>query len=164
MITIIITAWGVLYQVGKNRKLHRKSVSITLLNDGRHDSNWLDAQQFIFRKISNDPKYDWADFAERKFTAGITGVKLGVDDEKISESVRIVLNQYEFLSIAILSETANGAIIRAEQEGVFIMIYDHLKEYIRVAREKNNDDFIYINFQTVVERWKKKPVPVGPID
>lgn len=158
---ILVTAWAIFYEVDKVRKLSRKTTSIGLLNDICHNDQWLNGLRLLTDLKLDQEDFNQKDFAKKKFTVGL---KLDDREQKISDAIRDILNIYEFLSIAILSKSANEEIIRANLGYLFLYIYDEVKEYIKEARDKINDQTIYINYETVVNNWKEKPKIVGPID
>lgn len=161
IITILASAWGVIYQVKKNRLLHEKEIAINLMHQNRFSDRWIDACNTVFSIIVNKPDYNWKVFAERKFNPNIT---LSEEEQKMGDAVRDILNFCESIAIAVLSGTANEQIIWHDQKTIFLTIHSKLKPYIEYARDEIfKDPGAYVNFKTLIENWTTKGKEIIPL-
>ena len=67
----------------------------------------------------------------------------------------MVLNHYEHLSMAVLTETADEEIIKASQHHVMSKLYEAFVCYIKKVREINKEPNLYNHFEALVQRWQK---------
>ena len=160
IVAILITAWAIVYEVDKTRRLSRKTTAISLLSDQCMNEQWLKALGLITKMRMDRGNYDWKELARKKFTVGTI---LEGEDIEISTAIRDVLNYFEFISVAVLSCTASEEIVKQNLGDLMLIIHDEVKEYIEESRKKNNIKDAYINYEKIIKKWEKTPNAIGPI-
>ncbi|MGI0016524.1 MAG: DUF4760 domain-containing protein [Nitrososphaera sp.] len=162
IIAILASAWGISYQVKKNRSLHAKEIAINLMHQNRFSDRWIDACNTVFSKFLSQPGYDWRGFAQRKYNPNI---ELSEEEQKLADAVRDILNFCESIAIAVLSGTANEEIIWHDQKTIFLSIHGKLKPYIEYARDEIfKDPGVCVNFNTLIENWTTKGKVIMPLE
>ncbi|WP_423910895.1 DUF4760 domain-containing protein [Candidatus Spongiihabitans sp.] len=76
--------------------------------------------------------------------------------------MKCVLNNLEFISIAVLNRAIDENIIRWSYDHYYAILSDVLEDHIKTTRKLLNDDEVYINFTTLAEKWRKKPTVAKP--
>jgi len=153
LITVALAVVGWLYTTHKTRQLQRKQIAISLLQDSRFDPTSVKAMHDIFFIINNDTAYDWKCLATRYFGTGT----LDQEQLKVMVSLKIVLNYFELVAIAVRNKAASEEIIRWSCE----MYYDSLKrvltDFFVEARTQTKDKGVWINITNLADSWAESP-------
>lgn len=166
IIAIVLATFGWYYSAHRNRVLQRRGLAISLLHDHRFATEWLqsiDRLREAFEKSKNDKQF-WTNLGKKRRE---DVVSLTEEEQKYVKAATTILNTYEFISVGMLDSTVDEKIVRESRKTMFIVTHDCLADYIEEMRkvtkigedgiktEEINEN-IYINFKTIVKKWKKK--------
>ena len=158
-VTILLALVGWIYNSSRQRKLQRKQLAITLLNENRFEQAWVDSLSAVFKIVFNDRRYDWKSLATKRYSHD---QKLDDDEDDLHLHLRTVLNYLEFIAVAVLNKAVDEDVIKWSLEGYYEYLAKAMKDYIKEARDLTRDQDIYINFDKLVDRWKKTPDHAKP--
>ncbi len=161
-----LTIMGLWYNAKESRELQRKQLSIKILSEVRFKDAWIQARNNISPKLSSTALKDstldksnvekWESLAKLEDSGSSD-----FNEEKRQESkdIKLLLNNFEFVSMAVLSNTINGYTIQQSWGFYYRLLYKCLGGYIRVSREIRRDPKVFINFTTLTERWYPELAP-----
>lgn len=157
-LSILVGAKYVTKQIQALRKLQRKDVAIRLVYEGMRNTEWQTTLHNLYDKFDYET-VDWGDLARKLFDRNYTRTDQEV---KLVDDIRLVLNTYEFVAVAINDQTADEHIIYHAQKSTIMKVYNNLKPFIDYIRQ-NIQKSAYINLTTVVEKWEKLEPPNPPL-
>ena len=146
-VAIAVTVAGWFYNAKKARDLQRKQLAISLLNDNRHQSAWVDAKSAVWLKIHNEdfgPK-DWTNLLQKGFHKDKL-LSEGSDEEILWNQLRIVMNYFEFVAMAVNCNAANKYIIQQSWSIFYRILYVNLIDGINQVRSDDEQPGAWINF------------------
>lgn len=121
---------------------HRKEVAVHLLSVHRFETVWVDA----LRKVSDEADemaVDWATVKD--------------DDQDMYDAARVVLNNLEFLAIAVFSKAADEDIVHWTYCDYYTRLAQKLKPFILSVQNNAKDDSIWCHVLALGEKWKDEP-------
>lgn len=146
----VITGWFV--NSAKTRNLQRKQLAVSILNDNRYEPKWVDAKHSIWSKI-HDPNFtkdSWKDLLLKSIDNSVT---LDYDENSLWRDLRVVLNSFEFASMAVNCKAANEYVVEQSWSHFFETLYSELIEGITAIRAEKRQPNLYINFTCMTEKW-----------
>ena len=78
------------------------------------------------------------------------------EDSALCAETRVVLNRFEFVSMAVNCKVINNDVIKESWAHFFEVIYSELKDYIKESRKLKEEPDLLINFTTLSEQWHPK--------
>lgn len=139
--------------------MQRKQLAVSILSQNRFQEKWVNSLANVFKIIRNDKDFKWLEVAQNCFDSRH---EITDDQQKVYEDIKCVLNNLEFISIAVLNRAIDENIIRWSYDHYYSTLSDVLEDHIKITRKLLNDDEIYINFTTLAEKWRKKPTVAKP--
>ncbi len=137
-IAAIIAIWGVITQ----RLIARRKATIDFLNDAEKDQDVIKARK-KFIELTRRPG-GLVDLAEPD--------KRGSDD---AEAVRLVLNQYELISIGVQRGILDLVILKLFSRGAILTSWDKAAPFILALREKTHNPNLFYEFEQLAW-WLKE--------
>jgi len=156
--SLIAVILGWTYTSSKNRTLQRRRLAISLLYDHRFNDLWIKYSKLLYDQFIKYPDYNWKDLVEKRFQDPFN---ITPQEQKLFSAATMILNTYEFMSVAMLDKTVDEKIIKEARKTVFELNYKMLHDYISEIRiayadeEGNENKSIYLNFETIVNKWSK---------
>lgn len=159
IVAIIVIICGWFFISNKNRKLQRKKIAIELLSKHRFEKQWTESLSMVLHTIRTNSNYDWENIA---ISSNNKSNEQTADEKTMHEAMRCVLNYFEFISIAVLNNTADEDIIKWSYSFFYTHIYSELKPYIIKSRTILNEDSLYINFEKLARKWRSNQLHATP--
>ncbi len=157
MAAVVVCGW--LFNSRKQRVLQCKQLAVNILSQNRFQEKWVDSLASVFKIIRNDKDFNWVAVAQDCFDSRN---KITDEQQKIYEDIKCVLNNLEFIAIAVLNHAIDENIIRWSYDLYYEDLSISLEDYIKETRKLLNDEDAYINFTTLAAKWKKQPAVAKP--
>lgn len=173
LILVALLGWLITYGISRrklrveyqaSKSLQKKQAALDLIQDHIFDSNRVTSSQRVFWILNHERNFPWGDLVEDH----LAGKNLPVDGKRTREQEDnedlihkffSILNYYEFLSIAILTKTAEEEIIKCYFRGSFETIYPASKKVADLIRTWAKNNRIWISFHKVAENWNDDKPP-----
>lgn len=154
---VVVLGW--LFNSWQQRTLQRKQLAVNILSQNRFQEKWVNSLANVFKIIRNDKDFNWVEIAEKCFD---DRHEITDEQQKIYEDIKCVLNNLEFISIAVLNKAIDESIIRWSYDYYYATLSNVLADHIKTTRKLLKDEEVYINFTTLAEQWRKKPAAAKP--
>lgn len=151
IVTSIATSIGVAiaaFGVFRNTENAKKRATIDLIMIERNDE-----------KLQNAIK-EVNDLAK---TPGCVLAAYSSEDESMKDargSIIRVLNQREFVSAGVLSGSFHGKLYKSFEYSLIMRDWSNLSGFIFEIRKLRGTPTLFQEFETLVKKWKKKPLKV----
>lgn len=138
---IALAAYLHLYMKWKTHRWDKKKISVGMI---RHWNTirpaFNDEEMKVLRNINSHDLF----------------VEAPEEYQQLRKSLLIVINFFEQTSIAILTGLADEHFLRAYFQSSLVLYYRVFSSHIKYLRERSDDSGIYINFETVANKWEEK--------
>jgi hypothetical protein len=141
-IATVIAIWGVISQ----RQIARRQNTMAHITNSESDKDLIKArQQFITLAKASGGLAPWAD-ADKEQT-----------DE--AQAIRLILNDFELISISIQFGVMDNALIRRFERGSIIRYWFYAAPYVYALRGRLGSDSLYHEFEEMARWMKTKNMP-----
>jgi len=79
-------------------------------------------------------------------------------DNPMREHIKVVLNNYEFISAGIKEGAFDEEIYKRTKRSIIIRDWKALAAYITALRQQQDNDKLYSEFQWLAERWQQSKI------
>jgi len=79
-----------------------------------------------------------------------------------TDKFQFILNHWEYTAIGIRMGIYDDDMFRIARRSSVLSLYGRAKPFIDALREETKREMLYIEFETMVERWKKVPLRKPP--
>lgn len=142
-VTSIITVMGAALISKNSHGSRRRLVTIQLIFDKHWDRDYLEAKA-TFNRLKN------SDGNLRSFAS------TDKMDTQEARHIRAVLNDYELMSLGVMSGLLDENLYRRWFRSSFLADHNAAKGYIDAVRGNRNIDALYKEFDALAAKWKPR--------
>lgn len=154
VVTVIVAAIGWITAYLFARRLQRRQLAITILHESFFAKDRLDAMKNVFDVVRLKQDFDWENLAKSQMTKKNKPQKPTKDTE-LFRHVIIILNYFEFLSVAILTNSISETIIKEIYKSIFIVLYIRTEKMISYLQTYTGDKTYFCNYNEIARKWDK---------
>ncbi len=158
ILTILTLAAGWFVSHYLQRRLSRKQLAIQLLGSTNTDEYWNRALATVFNHIREKPSYDYAALAMNRWNGNLTDEK----EKQLYHDLKVVLNHFEFTSIAVLNRAVDEDVIRWSRRYQMLEVHRACRGFITTLQNKSGNKNLLCNYLEPVRRWEDKPDRARP--
>ncbi len=85
-------------------------------------------------------------------------IQQATEDKTEVESLKIILNRYEFYATGINKGILDGELLKTLYYSNFMVFWKHAKPCIMELRKEKNCPTLFQEFEKVMSNWKKHPL------
>ena len=159
-VTVALAVGGWVFNAYKSRQLQRKQIAISLLQDNRFAPDFVAAMRDVFYILNHDSSYNWKELATGYFGYG----QLEDAQQKTMDSLKLVLNYFELVAVAVKNNAASENLVRWSYESFYCDLATKLKDFFIEARTQTGEIDVWINLTKLAESWAAKPEGAVPTD
>lgn len=149
------------------RKADKRKTTFEALNNQIWDADYIVARKLFTGELADELRIlNQKDIKELqdpknennkiKIPEG-TNAKFEIYTTK-ADVLKMIINSNELMATGVRLKTLDEKFLYLQLRGQFIKDWNTLCEYIRYVRRTSNNDFIGIEFETLAQKWKSRPM------
>ena len=140
-----LSCWFAAYAVVQHRITKKTSTLQVILSD-TSDSRIVEASSNVYKMITSN----------KNFYEVL--IQQATEDKTEVESLKIILNRYEFYATGINKGILDGELLKTLYYSNFMVFWKHAKPCIMELRKEKNCPTLFQEFEKVMSNWKKHPL------
>ena len=144
-IVLIITAGIAYIQLKANHDWNRRQLALIEMKKNR--AKYRKALKIIDKHLDYNRREE--SYTLKKITKAIKKNKT----KKLYNSIIIILDYFEYLSLGISQKVFDEEVIKASTETSFIKVHKMFKAYIQNLRETRNANKLYFELEKICTKW-----------
>ena len=145
-IILLVSAIAAAYAVVQHRRLTKKTSTLQVILSDTSDSRIVEASSNVYKMITSN----------KNFYEVL--IKQSTEDKTEVESLKIILNRYEFYATGINKGILDGDLLKTLYYSNFVVFWKHAKPCIMELRKEKNCPTLFQEFEKVMSNWKKHPL------
>lgn len=145
-IILLVSAIAVAYAVVQHRRLTKKTSTLQVILSDTSDSRIVEASSNVYKMITSN----------KNFYEVL--IKQSTEDKTEVESLKIILNRYEFYATGINKGILDGDLLKTLYYSNFMVFWKHAKPCIMELRKEKDCPTLFQEFEKVMSNWKKHPL------
>lgn len=134
------------YAVVQHRRLTKKTSTLQVILSDTSDSRIVEASSNVYKMITSN----------KNFYEVL--IQQATEDKTEVESLKIILNRYEFYATGINKGILDGELLKTLYYSNFMVFWKHAKPCIMELRKEKNCPTLFQEFEKVMSNWKKHPL------
>ncbi|MDD6067350.1 MAG: DUF4760 domain-containing protein [Succinivibrio sp.] len=145
-IILLVSAIAAAYAVVQHRRLTKKTSTLQVILSDTSDSRIVEASSNVYKMITSN----------KNFYEVL--IKQSTEDKTEVESLKIILNRYEFYATGINKGILDGDLLKTLYYSNFMVFWKHAKPCIMELRKEKDCPTLFQEFEKVMSNWKKHPL------
>lgn len=145
-IILLVSAIAAAYAVVQHRRLTKKTSTLQVILSDTSDSRIVEASSNVYKIITSN----------KNFYEVL--IQQATEDKTEVESLKIILNRYEFYATGINKGILDGELLKTLYYSNFMVFWKHAKSCIMELRKEKNCPTLFQKFEKVMSNWKKHPL------
>ena len=145
-IVLLVSAIAAAYAVVQHRRLTKKTSTLQVILSDTSDSRIVEASSNVYKMITSN----------KNFYEVL--IKQSTEDKTEVESLKIILNRYEFYATGINKGILDGDLLKTLYYSNFMVFWKHAKPCIMELRKEKDCPTLFQEFEKVMSNWKKHPL------
>ena len=145
-IILLVSAIAAAYAVVHHRRLTKKTSTLQVILSDTSDSRIVEASSNVYKMITSN----------KNFYEVL--IKQSTEDKTEVESLKIILNRYEFYATGINKGILDGDLLKTLYYSNFMVFRKHGKPCIMELRKEKDCPTLFQEFEKVMSNWKKHPL------
>ncbi len=145
-IILLVSAIAAAYAVVQHRRLTKKTSTLQVILSDTSDSRIVEASSNVYKMITSN----------KNFYEVL--IQQATEDKTEVESLKIILNRYEFYATGINKGILDGELLKTLYYSNFMVFWKHAKPCIMELRKEKNCPTLFQEFEKVMSNWKKHPL------
>ena len=145
-IILLVSAIAAAYAVVQHRRLTKKTSTLQVILSDTSDSRIVEASSNVYKMITSN----------KNFYEVL--IKQSTEDKTEVESLKIILNRYEFYATGINKGSLDGDLLKTLYYSNFMVFWKHAKPCIMELRKEKDCPTLFQEFEKVMSNWKKHPL------
>ena len=145
-IILLVSAIAAAYAVVQHRRLTKKTSTLQVILSDTSDSRIVEASSNVYKMITSN----------KNFYEVL--IKQSTEDKTEVESLKIILNRYEFYATGINKGILDGDLLKTLYYSNFMVFWKHAKPCIMELRKEKDCPTLFQDFEKVMSNWKKHPL------
>jgi hypothetical protein len=145
-IILLVSAIAAAYAVVQHRRLTKKTSTLQVILSDTSDSRIVEASSNVYKMITSN----------KNFYEVL--IKQSTEDKTEVESLKIILNRYEFYATGINKGILDGDLLKTLYYSNFMVFWKHAKPCIMELRKEKDCHTLFQEFEKVMSNWKKYPL------
>ena len=145
-IILLVSAIAAAYAVVQHRRLTKKTSTLQVILSDTSDSRIVEASSNVYKMITSN----------KNFYEVL--IKQSTEDKTEVESLKIILNRYEFYATGINKGILDGDLLKTLYYSNFMVFWKHAKPCIMELRQEKDCPTLFQEFEKVMSNWKKHPL------
>ena len=145
-IILLVSAIAAAYAVVQHRRLTKKTSTLQVILSDTSDSRIVEASSNVYKMITSN----------KNFYEVL--IKQSTEDKTEVESLKIILNRYEFYATGINKGILDGDLLKNLYYSNFMVFWKHAKPCIMELRKEKDCPTLFQEFEKVMSNWKKHPL------
>lgn len=145
-IILLVSAIAAAYAVVQHRRLTKKTSTLQVILSDTSDSRIVEASSNVYKMITSN----------KNFYEVL--IKQSTEDKTEVESLKIILNRYEFYATGINKGILDGDLLKTLYYSNFVVFWKHAKPCIMELRKEKDCPTLFQEFEKVMSNWKKHPL------
>ena len=145
-IILLVSAIAAAYAVVQHRRLIKKTSTLQVILSDTSDSRIVEASSNVYKMITSN----------KNFYEVL--IKQSTEDKTEVESLKIILNRYEFYATGINKGILDGDLLKTLYYSNFMVFWKHAKPCIMELRKEKDCPTLFQEFEKVMSNWKKHPL------
>lgn len=142
-IILLVSAIAAAYAVVQHRRLTKKTSTLQVILSDTSDSRIVEASSNVYKMITSN----------KNFYEVL--IKQSTEDKTEVESLKIILNRYEFYATGINKGILDGDLLKTLYYSNFMVFWKHAKPCIMELRKEKDCPTLFQEFEKVMSNWKK---------
>ena len=145
-IILLVSAIAAAYAVVQHRRLTKKTSTLQVILSDTSDSRIVEASSNVYKMITSN----------KNFYEVL--IKQSTEEKTEVESLKIILNRYEFYATGINKGILDGDLLKTLYYSNFMVFWKHAKPCIMELRKEKDCPTLFQEFEKVMSNWKKHPL------
>lgn len=145
-IILLVSAIAAAYAVVQHRRLTKKTSTLQVILSDTSDSRIVEASSNVYKMITSN----------KNFYEVL--IKQSTEDKTEVESLKIILNRYEFYATGINKGILDVDLLKTLYYSNFMVFWKHAKPCIMELRKEKDCPTLFQEFEKVMSNWKKHPL------
>ena len=145
-IILLVSTIAAAYAVVQHRRLTKKTSTLQVILSDTSDSRIVEASSNVYKMITSN----------KNFYEVL--IKQSTEDKTEVESLKIILNRYEFYATGINKGILDGDLLKTLYYSNFMVFWKHAKPCIMELRKEKDCPTLFQEFEKVMSNWKKHPL------
>ena len=145
-IILLVSAIAAAYAVVQHRRLTKKTSTLQVILSDTSHSRIVEASSNVYKMITSN----------KNFYEVL--IKQSTEDKTEVESLKIILNRYEFYATGINKGILDGDLLKTLYYSNFMVFWKHAKPCIMELRKEKDCPTLFQEFEKVMSNWKKHPL------
>lgn len=153
---VAIRGWGKTHAL--NRELQRKQLALQLCNPHNNTDTFWHSLGLV---LGPPGDLEIPPFEQLIAHKGLKGEQMEATDWEMLQAVNDVLNYFEYVAVAVLSEAAHEEFVKHWFGPLILGVYPRLEAWIKEVRRLDKSNDPHASYEQLVKRWTPpdKPVP-----